>query len=172
MHLKKYTSNNSSFLKKHFNVLAFILGAACAAVGSYSIFKLLGYLASMGTGIEDQITINKYLFSAPIFLFFALTVINFWRKGFPTNLTFSNNAIAATIAIYISIFIIGGMASRTLFAKRAEFYGYTNCPDQNYSNGIETTSRTNVVRPTSITWLPKDRCKKAIQEPHPNRPEE
>ena len=168
MHLKKYTSNNRSFLQKHFNVLAFILGAACAAGGSYSIFKLMGYLESMGTGIEDQITINKYLFSAPIFLFFALGVINFGRKGFPTNLLFSKNALAASIAIYISIFIIGGMVSRTLFAKRAEFYGYTNCPDKNYSNGIEVTNRPNVVRPTSITWLPKERCKEVRQEPHPN----
>jgi len=167
--LKKYnTSTKLSFLKKHFNVLAFILGAACAAGGSYGIFQLMGYLESMGTGIGDQITINKYLFSAPIFLFFVLVVINFWRKGFPTTLLFSKNALAATIAIYISIFIIGGMVSRTLFAKRAEFYGYTNCPDKNYSNGIEVTNRPNVVRPTSITWLPKDRCKEVRQEPYPN----
>ncbi len=161
--MKKYISNNSSFLKKHFNVLALVLCIACAAAGSYGIFKLMGYLNYMGTGVEEQIAINTYLFSAPFFLFFALVIINFWRKGFPTNFIFSKNTLAATVAVYLSIFIIGGMASRTLFAKKAGSFGYTHCPETEYSYEFETTNQPHLVQPTSMVWTHKNRCKNLLK---------
>jgi hypothetical protein len=147
-------------LKKYWNLPFFLVVVACAITGCYGIFKLLGYLDSMGNGTVESLAINKYLFSAPIFLLFIPVAIKIQKKGIQKIITFPKNVIAASIAIYISIFIIGGMVSRTLFTKRAEFYGYTHCLAKNYANGFKATNRARPVRPGYTLWLPEDVCKK------------
>ncbi|MCP4337817.1 MAG: hypothetical protein GY799_02785 [Desulfobulbaceae bacterium] len=147
-------------MKKYWKLLFSLVVVACATTGSYGIFKLMGYLDSMGNGTAEHLTINKYLFSTPIFLLFIPVAIKIQRKGIQKIITFPKNVIAASIAIYISIFLIGGMVSRTLFAKRAEFYGYTHCLAKNYANGLKATNRAKPVRPGYTLWLPEEGCKK------------
>ena len=153
-------SNSLYFLKRYLNLFFFVIALGFVIQGSYGIFKLMGYLDSMGNGLGESIYINKYLFSAPIFLLFIPIVVRIWRKSRQDTVNFQKNGIAASIAIYISIFIIGGMVSRTLFAKRAEVYGYRYCLSKEDVSGVGATGQTIPVRPEYTVWMPEDGCEK------------
>lgn len=150
--------NRLYILKKYLNVLFSLIVVAFAITGGYGILKLMGYLDSMGNGSGELIIINKYLFSEPIFLLFVPVVIRIWRKSIQDNINFPKNALAANIAIYISIFIIGGMVTRTVFAQKADSYGYTHCLSKEDESEIEATGRTIPVRPKDTVWMPKGEC--------------
>lgn len=151
--LKKEIDNSLPVLKKilfwmfPIGIIAFI------AIGSYGLFGLMGHLDSMGNSDGRNISINKHLFSTPIFLILVPVVVRVWKKSMFSSAVSKKNSIAASLAIYLSIFIIGGMVSRTIFAEKAENYGYIYC---------STTTQQSLT-----VWAPQNRCQPSSKDNEP-----